>query len=69
MFLLAIYINDLVIASKSIEQILELKGHLKKRFTMKPIGDINYVLGLKVKKNRERKELKLSQETYAKKVS
>jgi hypothetical protein len=35
---------------------------------MKPIGDIDYVLGLKVERNRGIKELRLSQETYAKKV-
>lgn len=35
---------------------------------MKPIGDIDYLLGLKFKRDRERKKLKLSQETYARKV-
>lgn len=35
---------------------------------MKPIRDIDYVLGLKVEKDKEHKKLKLSQETYAKRV-
>lgn len=35
---------------------------------MKPIGDIDYVLSLKVERNRGNRELKLSHETYAKKV-
>lgn len=34
---------------------------------MKSIGDIDYVLGLKVKRKKECKELKLSQENYCKK--
>lgn len=42
-FLLAIYVDDLVIASTSIKQINELEGHLRKKFSMKPIGDIDYV--------------------------
>lgn len=67
-FLLAIYVDDLVFASTSIEQISELKGHLRRKFFMKPIGDIDYVLGLKVERNRRIRELRLSQETYAKKV-
>lgn len=67
-FLLAIYVNDLVIASTFIEQIDELEGHLQKKFSMKPKGDIDYVLGLKVESNRKRREIKFSQETYAKKV-
>lgn len=35
---------------------------------MKPIGDIDYVLRLKVKRDREHEKLKLSQETYGRKV-
>lgn len=68
LFLLAMYIDDLVIASKSIEKIIELEGHLQKRFSIKPSGDIDYVLGLKIERNREHKKLKLSQETYARRI-
>lgn len=32
----------------------------KKRISMKPIEDINYVLGLKVDRDREHKKLKLN---------
>jgi hypothetical protein len=35
---------------------------------MKPIRDIDYILGLKVERNKSCRELKLSQGTYAKKV-
>lgn len=35
---------------------------------MKLIEDIDYVFGLEVKRDRERKKLKLSQETYLRKV-
>lgn len=59
LFLLAIYIDDLVIASKSIGQIVELKRHLQKMFSMKPIGDIDFVLGLKIERDRGHKKLKL----------
>lgn len=60
--------DDLVIASNPIKQIVKLKGHLQKRFSIKPIRDLGYVLGLKVKRDREHKKLKLSEETYAKRV-
>lgn len=46
LFFLAIYVYDLVIALRSIEQIIGLKGHLRKKFSMKPIEDIDYVLEL-----------------------
>lgn len=51
LFLLAIYVDNLIIASKSATQIVEFESHLRKSFSMKPIGDINYVLGHKVKPN------------------
>jgi hypothetical protein len=35
---------------------------------MKPRRDIDYVFGLKVKRDRELKKLELSEETYARKV-
>lgn len=50
-------------ALKSIKQIVELAGHLQKRFSIKSIEDIDNVLGLKIKRNKEYKRLKLSQET------
>jgi hypothetical protein len=50
-------------SSTSIEQIDELKGHLRKKFSMKPMGDIDYVLDLKVERNTTCRELKFSQET------
>lgn len=68
LYLLVIYVNDLVIASKSIEQIVELKRYLQKRFSMKSIGDIDYVLGLKIKRNRKQKKFKFNEESYARKV-
>lgn len=68
LFLLAIYIDDLVIASKSTKQIVKLKGHLWKRFSMKPIGYLDYVCVHKVKRDMEHKKLKLNQETYAKRI-
>jgi hypothetical protein len=61
-------VDDLVIASTSIEQIGELEGHLRKKFSTKPRGDIDYVLGLKVERIKSCRELKLSQEMYARKV-
>lgn len=60
LFLLAIYVDNLVIASKFMEQIVELKGHLQKKFSLKSIGEIDYVFKLKVERNREHNKLKLS---------
>lgn len=60
MFLFTIFEDDLVIALKSTKQIIEFRGHLWNTFFIKPIRDMNYVLGLKVETNKEYKKLKLS---------
>jgi hypothetical protein len=60
LFFLAIYVDDLVIASKSVEQIAELEGHFQKIFSITSIEDIDCVLGFKIKRHRECKKLKLS---------
>lgn len=68
MFFLIIYVDDLVKASNSIKKIIKLEGHFQKTFSIKFIGDIDYVAGLKVKRDMECKKLKLSEEKYARKV-
>lgn len=68
LFFLAIYIDDLIVALKSIKKIIELAGHLQKRFSMKLNEDKDYVLGLKVERDRKHKKLKLSEEMYAKRI-
>lgn len=50
LFFLAIYVDGLVIVLKSIKDIVELEEHLQKRFSMKPIGDIDYILGFNQEK-------------------
>lgn len=57
-----------MIASKFVKQITNLENHRQNSFSMKSIGDINYVLGLKFVCNGEQRTSKLSQETYAKKI-
>lgn len=58
----------MIIASKFIEKIINLESHLQKSFSIKSIEDIDYVHGLKVKRNREQRTLKLSQDTYTKTI-
>lgn len=68
LFLLEIYVDNLIIASKSIRMIAELKYHLQKSFSRKSIRDMDYVLTFKIGCNKVHKKLNLSQETYVKKI-
>jgi hypothetical protein len=53
----AIYVDDLIIASRSTAQVFDLERSLREKFSLKPIGDISYVLGLKIERNRSERIL------------
>jgi hypothetical protein len=68
LILIAIYVDDLVIASKSKAKIEELEKTLREKYSMKLMGDVNHVLGMKVERDRKRRTLVVSQSMYARKV-
>ena len=47
---------------------MEIKAWLSSVFEMKDMGEAAYILGVKISRNRSKKLLSLSQETYIKKV-
>ena len=66
--IVAVYVDDLLIAGKSMSHIQELKGHLGKRFKMTDLGPCQHYLGMKVTRDRKNRILWLDQETYTEKV-
>ena len=66
--LIAIYVDDLIIASRSSQQISNLERTLKGMFSMKPMGDITYVLGMKIGRDRSSRTMYMSQSAYAKAI-
>jgi hypothetical protein len=62
MVLIAVYVDDIIIASNNMEKINNLKENLAKIFQMKDMGQIKYCLGIEfnVKKNK----VTMSQKKY-----
>jgi len=58
-----IYVNDIIVTSSSIEAIQALLQDLKNDFAMKDLVELNFFLGIEVKK--EGFDLILSQDKYA----
>lgn len=58
----------MLIAGKSIDEIANLKKMLSNQFAMKDLGDANHFLGMRIKRNRKKGILELSQELYIQKV-
>ena len=66
--ILSLYVNDILLAGNDMEKIITTKGWLSSNFEMKDMGEIDYILGVKILKDRSKKLLGLSQQTYINKV-
>jgi hypothetical protein len=66
--IVSLYVDDILIAGNSKEMIDTTKRWLSSNFEMKDMGEANYVLGVKIIRDRATKLLGLTQETYIKKM-
>jgi histone deacetylase 1/2 len=58
-----VYVDDIIVASSSLEATKALLSDLQKEFTLKDLGDLHYFLGIEVKKIKD--SLILTQQRYA----
>jgi hypothetical protein len=65
---LLLYVDDMLIAAKSIVEVNKLKVLLSKEFDMKDLGAAKKILGMEIRRDRGAKKLWLSQAGYVKKV-
>ncbi|MCO5577784.1 hypothetical protein L7F22_031617 [Adiantum nelumboides] len=68
LIILILYVDDMLIAGKSKDEIANLKTSLSTQFAMKDLGDANQFLGMRIKRDRQCGILELSQEQYVHKV-
>ena len=66
--ILSLYIDDILLAINNKEMIVATKAWLSSNFEMKDMGEASYVLKTEIFKDRSRKFLDLSQETYIRKI-
>ena len=66
--ILLFYVNDIIIAGSSIEEINNLKKQLSKQFAMKDLEAAKQILGMRIITDKANGTLKLSQSEYVKKV-
>ena len=66
--ILSLYVDDILLAGNDMEMIITTKGWLSSNFEMKDMGEVDYILGVKILRDRSKKLLGLSQQTYIKKV-
>uniref|UniRef100_A0A2N9EG19 Reverse transcriptase Ty1/copia-type domain-containing protein n=1 Tax=Fagus sylvatica TaxID=28930 RepID=A0A2N9EG19_FAGSY len=66
--LLSLYVDDILLASNSPDMMKETKFCLGFKFEMKNMGPANYVLGIRISRDRDSKLIYLDQENYLEKV-
>ena len=66
LFILAVYVDDILLAGKSQQKINQVKADLGKCFTLKDMGELNYFLGVSVKHNLKTGKTWISQPAYTK---
>ena len=64
MFIIGVYVNDIVLAGKSDKKIEEVKKALAKQFDIKDMGKLHYFLCMKVIQNEETGEVWIGQPAY-----
>jgi hypothetical protein len=65
---LLLYVDDMLIAAKSIADVNKLKVLLSKEFDMKDLDVAKKIIGMEIRRDRDAKKLWLSQADYVKKV-
>jgi hypothetical protein len=65
---LSLYVDDILLVGNDAKMIVATKAWLSSNFEMKDMGESDYILGVKISRDRLKKILGLSQQTYIKKV-
>ena len=65
---LVLYVDVILLATNDKGLLHEVKQFLFENFDMKDMGDVTYVIGIKIHRDKFRGLLGLSQETYINKV-
>jgi Reverse transcriptase (RNA-dependent DNA polymerase) len=63
--IIALYVDDLLIACNNIGILIEIKDGLSREFEMKNMDQARMCLGFRISRNRSEQKLTMSQEKYA----
>ena len=66
--ILVLYVDDMLIVSKSMGEISKLKAQMARAFDMKDLGVAKQILGIEIQRDRRNGKLSFSQEKYVEKI-
>ncbi len=62
--MVGVYVDDLTIAAAKLKTLAQFKNELSNRYEMKDLGELHYIIGLQVKRDRKARSLHLSQKQF-----
>lgn len=62
--IVAVYVDDLTIFASDLHDLLNLKSALAKRFKMEDMGEISFLLGLQITRDRSKRQITIGQQKY-----
>jgi hypothetical protein len=62
--IIPVYVDDLTLACNNLDALTELKSKLQSKFEMRDLGELKYILGLEVHRNRPSCKIWLSQHKH-----
>jgi hypothetical protein len=65
---LVLYVDDILLASSDVSLLLETKKFLSSNFDTKDLGEVSFVLGIEILRDRRNRVLGLSQKAYLEKI-
>ena len=65
---LILYVDDILLIGNNIPMLESVNTSLKNSFSMKNLGEAAYIMGIKIYKDRSKRLIGLSQDTYIDKV-
>ncbi|GJY99251.1 retrotransposon protein, putative, ty1-copia subclass [Tanacetum coccineum] len=65
---LILYVNDILIMRNNIPMLQDVKSYLGRCFAMKDLGEVAYILGIKIYRDRSKRLVSLCQSAYIEKI-
>src|SRR5260370_12278436 len=62
--IIPVYVDDLTLACNNLSALNELKSQLKPKFEMRDLGELKYILGLEIKRDRSKHKIYVSQHNH-----
>ena len=68
LMIVAVYVDDLILAAEDFDDMVAVKRELSSRFKMKDMGELHFILGMGVEWDKRRGTVKLQQTQYIKRM-